>query len=195
MIGSRSGWSALGAVVLHRLQTAVIIAAIVTVPLTMAELNNPDHPAYIVADWAIWTLFVLEYALALALATDRRRHVVRAWLPLLVVVVSLPLLPALFGLFRLARLARLLRMLRLVAVGARAMPALKATIGRRGLLYVLVLFAAVIAISAAAMTVSNQLRSRATSSTGFGGLPSRLRRSDTGISHRLVSAAAWSPSR
>ena len=96
---------------------------------------------------------MIEYVLALALAGNRRRYLTRAWLSLLVVVVSFPMLPALFALARLARLARLFRLVRLVAIGARLMPALKLTLGRRGLVYVLALFLLLIVMAGAIMSV------------------------------------------
>ena len=136
-----------------RLEVAVILAALITIPLTVAELNGQEGPAFVVADWAIWAIFAFEYLLALALAADRPRFIVRAWLSLTVVVVSFPMLPALFAIVRLARLARLLRLVRLVAFAARALPALKSTLGRRGFLYILALFLLLITVAGAVISV------------------------------------------
>ena len=77
-----------------------------------------------------------------------------AWLGLLVVLVSFPLLPAVFALARLARLARLLRLVRMVAFSARALPALKSTLGRRGLLYVAAVLILLITVSGAVMSLA-----------------------------------------
>jgi voltage-gated potassium channel len=106
-----------------------------------------------VADWAIWAVFAIEYALAFAMAESRRRYLATGWLSLLVVVVSFPLLPALFAVVRLARLMRLLRLVRLAAFGARLVPALKSTLGRRGLVYVLALFVLLIVMAGAIMSM------------------------------------------
>src|SRR5579864_1184896 len=105
--------------VLARLEILVILAALVSVPLTIVEVNGQNGLSFQVADWTIWAVFAVEYALGFALAENRRRHLISAWLSLLVVVVSFPLLPALFATVRLARLIRLLRLVRLAAFGAR----------------------------------------------------------------------------
>lgn len=138
---------------LARLEVLVILAALISVPLTIVEVNGQNGLSFQVADWAIWAVFATEYGLALALAESRRRYVATAWLSLLVVVVSFPLLPALFAVVRLARLIRLLRLVRLAAFGARLMPALKSTLGRRGLVYVLALFLLLIVMAGAVMSL------------------------------------------
>jgi len=143
----------LGRVVLAKLNVLVILAALISVPLTVVEVNGQNGLLFQVADWIIWSVFAVEYALALALAERRRRYLATAWLSLLVVVVSFPLLPALFGLVRLARLMRLLRLVRLAAFGARLLPALKSTLGRRGLVYVLSLFVLLIVMAGAVMSI------------------------------------------
>ena len=74
----------LGQVVLGRLELAVIFAALITIPLTVVEVNGQNGGAFQVADWAIWTLFLTEYLLGLALADDRRGYVLGAWLGLAV---------------------------------------------------------------------------------------------------------------
>lgn len=141
-------------VVLDRLQALVVVAALVSVPLTLAEINGQNAGALLTADWVVWGVFVGEYLLALWLAEDRGRYAKKAWLPLLVVVASFPLLPSILGLLRLARLARVLRLLRLIVLAARVMPALKSTLGRRGLLYVIALFALLVVTAGAVMTIA-----------------------------------------
>jgi voltage-gated potassium channel len=149
----RANWRSVGKALLPRLEVVVILAALLSVPLTIVEVNGQNGASFQGADWVIWSAFAIEYALALALAEDRRRFVVSAWLSVLVVVVSFPLLPALFGIVRLARLARLLRLVRLVAFGARLVTALKATVGRRGFLYVAALFILLVVMAGAIMSL------------------------------------------
>jgi len=136
------------------LQPVVVVAAILTLPLTIAEVNGQEGNAFVLADWIVWLVFVVEYAVGFAVSQNRRRYVSSAWLGLVVVIVSFPLLPSLFALARLARIARLFRLVRLVAFGARAIPALKASLGRRGLLYVLGLFVLLIVMSGALISVA-----------------------------------------
>jgi voltage-gated potassium channel len=153
MKSSRRTLRSVGKWVTPRLEVGVILAALLSVPLTIVEVNGENGPSFQAADWIIWSVFALDYILGLSLADDRRRFATRAWLSLLVVVVSFPLLPALFGIVRLARLARLLRLVRLVALGARLVTALKATVGRRGFLYVLALFVLLVVMAGAIMSL------------------------------------------
>jgi len=153
MKSTRAGWRSAGKAILPRLEVVVILAALLSVPLTIVEVNGQNGASFQAADWIIWSAFAIEYLLALSLADDRRRFVVSAWLSLLVVMISFPLLPALFGIVRLARLARLLRLVRLVAFGARLVTALKATVGRRGFLYVLALFVLLLVMAGAIMSL------------------------------------------
>ena len=146
-------WRTVGKTTLGWLQIAVILAALISVPLTVVEVNGQEGVSFQVADWIIWAVFAVEYLLALTLADNRRRYIARAWLSLLVVLISFPLLPSVFALARLARLARLLRLVRLVTFGARLVPALKATIGRQSLVYVLALFLLLILMAGAIMSM------------------------------------------
>jgi voltage-gated potassium channel len=118
---------------------AVILAAVATVPLTIVEERGPPSPLFGLADWLIWSVFAAEFGVMCATAPDRRRYARAHWLNLLVVVITFPALPALLGLvrlFRLARFARVFRSVRTVAFLIAAIPALRSTVGRRGLLYV-----------------------------------------------------------
>ena len=63
-----------------------------------------------VLNWLIWAVF----AAVVFLTDDRLAYARKAWLDLLVVVVSFPLLGELFALTRLVRLSRLVRVLRLL---------------------------------------------------------------------------------
>ena len=146
-------WKTLGMTSLARLQPVVMFAALISVALAIVEVSGQSGPSFQIANWALWAVFATEYFLGLALADSRRRYVLSAWLPLLVVVVSFPLLPSYLDLARLARLGTLLRMVRLIALGARLMPALKATLGRRGLTYVLAVFLLLIVMAGSIMSV------------------------------------------
>jgi voltage-gated potassium channel len=153
MTSSTPGWRTVGKAIMPRLEAVVVLAALLSVPLTIVEVEGQNGTSFLIADWIIWSAFAVEYALGLALAEDRRRFVLSAWLSLLVVVISFPLLPALFGMVRLARLARLLRLIRLVAFGARLVTALKATTGRRGFIYVCALFILLVVMAGAIMSL------------------------------------------
>ncbi len=118
------------------LETAVIVAAIATIPLTIAEETGVRPALVLVADWVLWAVFVIEYAFMLGIAHDRRVYANSNWLSVAVIVFSFPMLPAVLALSRLARLARLARVFRIVTVAARAGRALGQIVDRRGFMYV-----------------------------------------------------------
>lgn len=113
------------------LEPIIVLGALATIPLTLAEeFQSGGRELLEAGDWAIWLLFLVDLVLRTATADRPLRHLRAHWLSLAVVLVSFPMLPASFGLARLLRLARLL------AVYGAAHSALRATIARKGLLYV-----------------------------------------------------------
>jgi hypothetical protein len=44
----------------------VVVAALATVPVTIAELNGDTAPLIVLTDWAIWCVFAFEWALMFA---------------------------------------------------------------------------------------------------------------------------------
>jgi len=137
-------------------QPLIVIAALATIPLTLLENGESSSGRYVTADWAIWALFASEFVLLLATAPSRTRYLKRQWLTMAVVVLSFPLLPSLLALTRLARLARLgrvLRLMRLFGIASVAVPALKKTVGRPGLLYVGTLTLLMVATGAGLLTL------------------------------------------
>ncbi|MDQ7841389.1 MAG: ion channel [bacterium] len=117
------------------LEIAVVLAALVTIPLTVAPERGARSLLIVVGDWTVWAVFLAEYSVRLALSRDRRTYVRSNRLSLAIVVLSFPMLPALMGLLRLARLVRLLRLLRIPVVLLRGLKALRLAIGRPGLVY------------------------------------------------------------
>jgi voltage-gated potassium channel len=134
------------------LQWAVVVAALTTIPLILEEEQSNPSRGLVVADWVIWLVFLADYVVMAALAVDRRKYVRQNYLGLAVVVISFPLLPPLLGLVRLARLVRVLRFARLVVVASRGLPALRATLGRRGFLYVISVTALLVLVAGAFMS-------------------------------------------
>lgn len=117
------------------LEIAVVLAALVTVPLTVASERGNRSLLIVVGDWTVWAVFFAEYTIRLALSRDRRTYIRSNWLSLAVVVLSFPMLPALMGLVRMVRLVRLLRLARVPVVLLRGIVALRLAIGRPGLVY------------------------------------------------------------
>lgn len=91
---------------------AVIIAAILTVPLTIAYWLDVEHPLIAVADWLIWAVFVIEYTFYMAISHDRWKTTKDNWLSVLIILLSFPLLHEILKSTRLIRLLRPLPLLR-----------------------------------------------------------------------------------
>lgn len=120
--------------------------------LLVVELTRGLSAPLAAISTAIWVIFILDFALRLALAPDRMRYMRKNWLTALSLLV-----PAL-RVLRIARAARVLRyapaargvrFVRVVTSVNRAMSALGRTMSRRGLGYVLVLTALVTLTGAA----------------------------------------------
>lgn len=94
------------------LTIAVIIAALLTVPLTIAYWNEVEHPLITFADWMIWSVFVVEYAFYMAISHNRWQTTKENWLSILIILLSFPLLHEILKSTRLIRLLRPLPLLR-----------------------------------------------------------------------------------
>ena len=134
------------AVARQRFEAPVLGAALLVIPVVFIEEYNTTGwllTAAGIANWLIWAAFAAEFAVVISLAQNRAAYARKAWLDLLIIVVSFPLLPGLLALSRLARLARLsrlLRTLRLVPILARGFAALGRLFKKRGFGYVTLAF-------------------------------------------------------
>ena len=117
---------------LNWIDTAVIAAAIATVPLVVIEAREAHTPLTSAANWIIWLVFLAD------LATDfwRRAGLGQKLFSFVIVVLSFPLLPDILALSRLARLTRLARLLRVAGVAEKALPAFQRAVDRIGVRYV-----------------------------------------------------------
>jgi voltage-gated potassium channel len=132
------------------LDSAVIVAAVATVPLVIAEELGLDPTIVAAVDWAVWLVFLAEYIVLLAVAPRRSTFVRQHWLAAGVIVLSFPGWP---GALELARLARLGRLLRMAFVTWRALSTLRAVFGRRELVEVGVVAAGVTLLGGAVLTI------------------------------------------
>jgi voltage-gated potassium channel len=100
---------------------------------------------------AIWIVFILEFLVRFSLAPAKVHFLKSNWLTILALVV--PALRLFRGLtfLRAARALRGVRLVRIVGTANRSMNALKATLARRGFIYVAGLTALVILLGAAGM--------------------------------------------
>lgn len=95
---------------------AVIIAAIMTAPLTIAYWLEIEHPLITVGDWLIWTVFMVEYAFYMAISHDRWKTTKENWLSVFIILLSFPLLHEILKSSRLIRLLRPLPLMRQTAL-------------------------------------------------------------------------------
>ena len=135
------------------LEGMVLVGALVTIPLTVLGEENPRMVWVQTADWTIWAIFFLEYAVMLATSSERARYIRQNPLNLAVVVLSYPHLPIVFGLVRLARFVRFLRLLRLMGVTVRAIEGLRAIIWHRGVMRVAAISSLIIVAGGAGLTL------------------------------------------
>lgn len=140
-------------IITRMLETSVVVAAVVTIPLVI-ELEWGARDVLLDAiDWAIWSVFVLDYVVLGIMAPNRREYLLHNWIGLAIVVISFPPLPVLLDVVRLARVVTLLRLIRLATVIARGVGALRAALGRPGLLYVASVTALLILTAAGVLTL------------------------------------------
>ena len=132
------------------LDPLVILAAVATAPIIVLQTSGHTSPAIVTIDWLIWAVFVIDFIVSVAAGKGLRFRLV---LDTLIVVTSFPLLPDPLSATRLIRLTRLFRVIRIVAVLSRAVPALRATVGRTGFLYVAGLVLFVVIAGAGVMTI------------------------------------------
>lgn len=128
------------------LDIPVFTAAILTIPVMIietSELSASWKAGAIVANWFIWTVFLMDLIAMTSIADKRKRYLRSAWVDILIVLTSFPPLTT-FGILRLLRLGRLgpvlrlLRLARLAAVVSKGSDLARTIFGKRGFAYVIV---------------------------------------------------------
>jgi voltage-gated potassium channel len=136
------------------LETPMVVLAFIWLALFIVEIVFGLTPLLEVMGFAIWILFIVEFVVDFTLAPRKRVYLKRNWLK------ALALLAPALRVFRILRLLRLtraagvargMRMLRLLSSLNRGMRALAASMGRRGLGYVVMLTLIVNLVGAAGM--------------------------------------------
>jgi len=120
------------------LDIALVIAAVATIPLAIAQTTDGADPWLIAADWAVWAVFVVQFTVMLVLAKDRLAYVRANWLGPVVIFLTFPLLPHVLKLMRLAAFTRMLRLLQLPATATRGARALRNSLIRPGVIGIMV---------------------------------------------------------
>jgi voltage-gated potassium channel len=100
----------------ERLETPMLIAAALTLPMVAITESKPGgwlETGATILNWATWLAFALELTIMLAVVPDRRTWLRHHPLDATIVLLTPPLLPAALQSLRVLRLFRLLRLLRL----------------------------------------------------------------------------------
>ena len=121
------------------LELPMLILSFVWLILVLVELVWGASDLLEVFGVAIWIVFLLEFALKLTLAPDKTRFLKAQWLTILALVAPAFRLFRAVQILRVARVARGMRLVRVVGTANRGMNALRASMRRRGLGYVLLL--------------------------------------------------------
>lgn len=133
------------------LRTPMLVLSFVWLVVVVAELAWGSSGLLETLGTAIWVVFILEFVLRLVLAPTKLAFLRGNWITVLALLApALRMLTALRFL-RLARGVRGLRLVRIVGTANRGMNALRASLGRRGLGFVLALTALVGLLGAGGM--------------------------------------------
>lgn len=122
--------------------------------LLVLELTSGLSTPLAILSTAIWIAFIVDFAIRLSIAPDRKHYLRRNWLTalsLLVPALRVLRIVRFARLLRVARVTRGVRLVRVVTSVNRGMKALGRTMGRRGLAYVVVLTVLVTFAGAAGM--------------------------------------------
>ncbi len=133
------------------LRTPMMVLSFVWLLLVIVELAWGTSRILEVFGTAIWGLFILEFAVRLTLAPAKGAFLRRNWLTVIALVVPAFRLLRGFRILRLARAARGFRLVRIVGTANRGMNALRASLRRRGLGYVIGLTVTIALLGAGGM--------------------------------------------
>jgi voltage-gated potassium channel len=103
----------------RRLQTPMIVAALLAIPTIIVQESNFGEGWEILAsilDWSIWAVFAANLVIMLVLVPDRKRWLIRNPMDVLIVVLTPPFLPTTL---KLARLLPIVRLVWLMVVANR----------------------------------------------------------------------------
>lgn len=154
----------------------MVVLSLAWAALLVVELVGGGLPASLqVAVWAIWAIFLLDFAVEFSIAPRKLRYLRTHWLT--VVSLALPALrilrvAAALRVLRAARVVRSVGLLRVLTSVNRGLASLRATAARRGVGYVLGATVIVMAVGSAGMAFFESPASLAAEGAG-GALPLR----------------------
>ncbi|HET7559612.1 MAG TPA: potassium channel family protein [Limnochordia bacterium] len=142
---------------LSRLQVilaiATALAALATVPETIAQQHGDGDTGFRIAEWCIWSVFALEFGLSAYMERNLGRYLKRNWLSALVVFATFPWITGLFSLFGLVRLSRLFLLIRVYLVVGWGVRAFGQSAPRRGIIYLAMLTVLIVFVGGGLITI------------------------------------------
>jgi len=150
------------------LSTPMLVLSVVWLGLLMAELAWETSWLLTAAGTVIWIIFIAEFVLRFALAPRKLLFLRQNWLSIIALLAPAFRLLQGFRVLRYARAARGVRLVRVVGSANRGMNALRATMHRRGLGYVLTLTGLVNLLGAGGMYAFERAPETPDGFTSFG---------------------------
>jgi voltage-gated potassium channel len=133
------------------LRTPMLVLSFAWLAVVLVELAWGSSRLLEVFGTAIWAVFVLEFGVRFALAPDKLPFLRANWLTVLSLLAPALRMARAFRVLRAARGLRGLRLVRIVGTANRGMNALRASLGRRGIGYVVILTVLVALLGAGGM--------------------------------------------
>ena len=133
------------------LRTPMLALSAVWLALVVIDLAGGTSPLLDWASTAIWVVFILEFALRLALAPEKWAFLRGNWLTVLALLAPALRMVRALRVLRAARGLRGLRLVRIVGTANRGMNALRGSLGRRGAGYVMLLTVLIVVLGAGGM--------------------------------------------
>lgn len=127
------------------------VLSVVWLLIVVWELVSGSSKLLETVGTAIWIVFIIEFAVRIALAPAKLPFLKRNWLTVIALVVPALRLFAFLRFLRAARALRSLRLVRIVGTANRSMNALRSALSRRGFAYVAALTLLVVFLGAAGM--------------------------------------------
>jgi voltage-gated potassium channel len=132
-------------------ETPMVVLSFLWLLLVIADQVWGTAFIFEVLATVIWIIFIAEFVLRFVLTPEKKSFLLRNWLTVLALALPALRMFAALRLLRLARVARGLRLVRVIGTANRSMNALRRSMRRRGLGYVVVLTILVCLIGAAGM--------------------------------------------
>ncbi|CAA9563788.1 Potassium voltage-gated channel subfamily KQT; possible potassium channel, VIC family [uncultured Synechococcales cyanobacterium] len=129
----------------------MLVLGFVWLVLLVIELIWGLTPLFEVVATAIWIIFILNFILEFTLAPDKVTYLKRNWLTVISLVLPALRVLRIARVLRLLRATRGLRLVRIISSLNRGMRTLRASLGRRGFGYIVVLTLVVVLVGAAGM--------------------------------------------